>query len=150
MKEWCLGFIVPNGDDEMVLLRKSRTMHIGEWNGLGGKLEDGETAIDAMQREGLEESGFKCNWQLACYLRGVTNGEDWRVFVYGASLSFREYYSLDYAPKFPESDKLYRIRIRDIETLRLAPHVRVLNYICMDKIRYPHVNPVQLTEIPTT
>ncbi len=44
--------------DGMVLLgMKKRGFGMGRWNGFGGKVESGETIIDAAKREMLEECG---------------------------------------------------------------------------------------------
>ncbi len=46
--------------DEMILLgMKKRGFGEGRWNGFGGKVEEGETIIEAAIREMEEESGLK-------------------------------------------------------------------------------------------
>ncbi len=60
---------------------------MGKWNGLGGKLDAGESPEDCVVRELREESGLTV---LAPRLRGMLTfpafkpGEDWLVFVYTA------------------------------------------------------------------
>ena len=42
----------------MLLINRKKVPYIGLWNGLGGKFEPGETALDCAQREVFEESGL--------------------------------------------------------------------------------------------
>lgn len=67
--------------------KKEGDVHRGKWNGLGGKLEPGESPDECVVREVREESGLTIE---APRLRGVLSfpafkpGEDWLVFVYTA------------------------------------------------------------------
>lgn len=54
----------------------------GMINGLGGKIEDGETAIDCMVREIREESGLVTKANSWIHL-GLLRGSDWSVEVFG-------------------------------------------------------------------
>lgn len=68
--------------------KKPGDVHKGKWNGLGGKLEKGESPDECVRREFKEESGLTL---LDPRLRGVltfplfAKGEDWVVFVYTAT-----------------------------------------------------------------
>ncbi|HSX33432.1 MAG TPA: 8-oxo-dGTP diphosphatase [Candidatus Saccharimonadales bacterium] len=44
-------------DDQVLLAMKKRGFGVGKWNGVGGKVEDGETAAQAAVRECQEEIG---------------------------------------------------------------------------------------------
>lgn len=46
-------------DDEILLAMKKRGFGVGKWNGVGGKLLDGESLEDAALREMEEEIGVK-------------------------------------------------------------------------------------------
>jgi 8-oxo-dGTP diphosphatase len=65
--------------------KKPNDMHMGKWNGLGGKLEPGESPEDCAEREIFEESGLQANELI---LKGFltfpsfNKGEDWYAFVY--------------------------------------------------------------------
>ncbi|MDE1824896.1 MAG: 8-oxo-dGTP diphosphatase [Candidatus Micrarchaeota archaeon] len=45
--------------DELLLIKASRGISMGKWNGVGGKLETGETPEKGAIREVYEESGLK-------------------------------------------------------------------------------------------
>lgn len=66
-------------------IKKAGDMHLGKWNGLGGKVENGETPEACAIREIHEESGLTVADPI---LRGFItfpnfDGEnDWYVFVY--------------------------------------------------------------------
>lgn len=68
--------------------KKEGDVHRGKWNGLGGKLDAGESPDECVVREVREESGLNI---LDARLRGVLtfpafkDGEDWLVFVYTAA-----------------------------------------------------------------
>lgn len=68
--------------------KKPGDIHMGKWNGLGGKFEPGESPDECVRREMKEESGLTV---ADPRLRGVLtfpafkDGEDWIVFVYTAT-----------------------------------------------------------------
>jgi 8-oxo-dGTP diphosphatase len=66
-------------------IKKENDIHMGKWNGLGGKLEPGETPEECIIREIREESGLIArNPQLKGFLTfpGFANDEDWYAFVF--------------------------------------------------------------------
>jgi 8-oxo-dGTP diphosphatase len=66
-------------------IKKENDMHLGKWNGLGGKLELGETPEECALREIHEESGLLArNPHLKGFLTfpGFANDEDWYAFVF--------------------------------------------------------------------
>ena len=68
--------------------KKENDMHEGKWNGLGGRMEPGESPEDCVIREVYEESGLVIKDP---YLKGFLTfpafgkNEDWYVFVYTAN-----------------------------------------------------------------
>ena len=81
---------VRSGERTLMMHRnkKDGDVHRGKWNGLGGKLDSGESPDECVVREIREESGLTL---LDPKLRGVLTfpafkpGEDWLVFVYTAT-----------------------------------------------------------------
>lgn len=56
MQRYVLGFVVNDDGQSILLLRKNRPKFLaGRLNGVGGKIEDRETEVEAMVRECLEE-----------------------------------------------------------------------------------------------
>jgi 8-oxo-dGTP diphosphatase len=75
------------GDHTLMVhrVKKLNDMHQGKWNGLGGKLEAGETPEECAIREIAEESGLQAlHLDLKGFLTfpGFANDEDWYAFVF--------------------------------------------------------------------
>lgn len=65
--------------------KKDQDMHLGKWNGLGGKVEKGETPESCAIREVREESGLIVNRPIFRGFITFPNFDgmnDWYVFVY--------------------------------------------------------------------
>jgi len=61
MKHYVLGLIFNKSEDKILLIEKQRPEWMaGCWNGIGGKIEEGETHEVAMLREVVEET--QINW----------------------------------------------------------------------------------------
>lgn len=66
-------------------IKKDRDIHAGKWNGLGGKLEAGETPEECVIREVREESGLTIERPRLCGVMTFPefkDQEDWLVFVF--------------------------------------------------------------------
>lgn len=58
-KEYTVGFLIDSTNEKLLLIRKAKP----EWqngllNGVGGSIEPGETPLDCMRREFVEETGI--------------------------------------------------------------------------------------------
>jgi 8-oxo-dGTP diphosphatase len=83
-----LCYIKHNGKTLMVYRnKKPNDIHEGKWNGLGGKLEAGETPEECVIREVEEESGLSIRDPKLCGLLIFPKfkGNDWYVFVFTAN-----------------------------------------------------------------
>lgn len=68
--------------------KKENDMHQGKWNGLGGKLEPGESPEDCARREIREESGLEVSdltLKGLLTFPGFADDEDWYAFVFIAT-----------------------------------------------------------------
>jgi 8-oxo-dGTP diphosphatase len=81
-----LCYVRKNGQTLMLFRNKKKNdMHQGKWNGLGGKLEPGETPEECAMREIWEESGLRV---VDLRLKGLLTfpafaaQEDWYTFVF--------------------------------------------------------------------
>ena len=68
-------------------VKRANDIHLGKWNGLGGKFNPGESPEECVIREVREESGLMLRQPR---LRGLLifpgfKGNDWYVFVFTAS-----------------------------------------------------------------
>ncbi len=86
MKLATLCYVKKDGKTLMLhRVKKANDMHAGKWNGLGGKLEPGETPEECAIREIREESGLAVRNPV---LRGIltfpafSEDEDWYAFVF--------------------------------------------------------------------
>ncbi|MBD3232685.1 MAG: NUDIX domain-containing protein [candidate division Zixibacteria bacterium] len=88
MKLGTLCYIRDNGSTLMLhRIKKKNDMHEGKWNGLGGKIDAGESPEECVKREVEEESGLRI---IDPVMKGVITFpkfddiEDWIVFVFVA------------------------------------------------------------------
>lgn len=63
-----VGFLFSEDSEDLIVVKKNRPQwQAGRLNGLGGKIEPGESAAAAMSREGVEEAGVNPEWsEYAC------------------------------------------------------------------------------------
>ncbi len=80
---------VKRGGQTLMIHRDKRPddIHAGKWNGLGGKIEAGESPEMCIQREVREEAGLVIRQPRLHGLLVFTNfkGRDWYVFVFTAT-----------------------------------------------------------------
>lgn len=80
---------INDGNNTLMLhrVKKENDMHQGKWNGLGGKLELGESPEECVIREVFEESGLTISEpKLKGFITfpAFDDIEDWYVFVFTA------------------------------------------------------------------
>jgi 8-oxo-dGTP diphosphatase len=97
-------------------IKRANDIHAGKWNGLGGKLEPGESPEESIIREVREESGLE---MVNPHLRGLLmfpafKGLDWYVFVFTAT---------EFSGELHENEEgfLQWIPDAELETLPLWP-----------------------------
>lgn len=80
MTKYCLGFMFNENKTDVLLIQKTKPIwQVGKFNGIGGKIEESETANQAMIREFEEEVGIiNDEWKYVVTIFG----EDWFVYVF--------------------------------------------------------------------
>lgn len=84
-----LGYVLSADGRQVLLIHRNRRhgdLHLGKYNGLGGKLQGNEDIVAGMRREIREEADLECD---ELVLRGTIswpgfgkNGEDWFAFIF--------------------------------------------------------------------
>jgi len=75
-------------ENQVLMLHRNKNpedVHIGRWNGLGGKFNEGETSSECVVREVFEESGLSINnpeFLGILTFPNFTPGKDWCVFLF--------------------------------------------------------------------
>lgn len=79
MRKYALGFMFSPDKKSVVLIQKTKpAWQKGKWNGVGGKVEEGELYADTMAREFEEETGVvtvPSDWSRFATMNGI----DWAV-----------------------------------------------------------------------
>ncbi len=80
MTNYVAGFLFSKDRNSVLLIRKRRpAWMLNQLNGIGGKIEDGESSLDAMIREFKEETGLTItDWSPTVTLCGTS----WAVQFY--------------------------------------------------------------------
>ena len=108
---------VRSGDKTLMLhrVKKQNDIHEGKWNGLGGKVDPGETPEECVIREVREESGLMITKPRLCgvitfpMFDGV---DDWYVFVYTVdSFTGKLVESNEGDLKWIDNDKLFELSL---------------------------------------
>src|SRR5262245_51511073 len=89
MQTYSCGFLFSTDRTRVLLIRKRRpAWQAGKLNGIGGKIERGETAAEAMRREFREEANLDVrDWQEVLTLTGANDagsGIGWRGHFFRA------------------------------------------------------------------
>lgn len=110
-----LGIIFSADLEHVYLLRRDHPeFQAGKLNGVGGKLEPGETWLDCMAREAVEEAGYFGDWECLGSKRGVTRG--WGEYDCGIFYSVMGVNAT--APHTCESEPIERIAVKDVPAFR--------------------------------
>ncbi|MCP3924893.1 MAG: NUDIX domain-containing protein [Desulfobacterales bacterium] len=69
-----VGFAFTEDKKQVLLVRKEKPpWQKGHLNGVGGKVKKGETPLEAMMREGHEETGLYLPWKYKARMEGINN-----------------------------------------------------------------------------
>lgn len=74
-ERYVLGFLFDKKRQWVLLIEKKRPWFLkGLYNGIGGRIEPGETEVEAMRREGFEEAQIKPQWIYGGVMSGNNPG----------------------------------------------------------------------------
>ena len=112
-----------NEDDHVLMIRKSKRPehHIGLLNGLGGKIEEGETAGVAAIREFSEETGISEEEIVLMGTFGEMSGPSWDVTMMWMKANFDSFFSLN-----TEEGKVDAYDPADCLTWKAVPNIQWL------------------------
>lgn len=121
MTDYVLGFLF-NRYGQVLLIKKERPdWQRGKMNGIGGKIEPGETPYDAMCREFREEAGIDVmGWDL----RGYCTGENFVVHV------FRADFEGGSEPRTVTDEEVEWRYIANLGDSDILPHVEAMVHCC--------------------
>lgn len=136
MIEYVAGFLFSPDRERVLLIEKRRPVRqAGLLNGIGGKIEPGETALQAQVREFEEEAGIRLeSWEPVADLRG----EHFRVGFFAAfDRVIDDAYSVT-------DERVGIYPVADLFRLPLVPNLRVLVPLALDLTGI--VKPVRLLD----
>lgn len=142
MKRYVTGFLFSKNSSHIVLIEKlSPEWQKGFFNGVGGKIEPGENAIDAMAREFNEETGVLIpaeQWQ--CYAQIFRPSHyDLDVFFAHSDLAFNA--------RTVEKEEVFVVELSKLPT-NLIPNLNWLIPLALDK-QADFSIPIKVNEIST-
>lgn len=118
--EYCVGFAFNNARDSVLLIEKQRPpWQKGQFNGIGGHVEDSESPEEAMAREFEEETGQRIeDWEHTIILYGT----DWSVHFF---LAFIDNGVMNSACGGPTDENVVRIDCDELPK-NIIPNLRWL------------------------
>jgi 8-oxo-dGTP diphosphatase len=122
--DYVAGFCFSECGKQVALIRKlNPEWQRGLLNGIGGKVEPGESPHAAMRREFEEETGARVEgWRLFCT---ATTEED-RLHFFTACGDLTALYSA-------ETEEVVTVAVNDIPTLETIPNLRWLVLLALDE-----------------
>ncbi len=141
MQKYVAGFMFSEDRKDVVLIRKlNPAWQRGKLNGVGGKVESGETIIDAMVREFREETGV------------TTAPSDWQPYV---TITDHDSYEVHFM--YAVSGEIYKSATVEKEEVHICPvsalpetvihNLRWLIPMALDK-RLSFREPALVSELP--
>lgn len=134
MINYVCGFYFDHTMTRVVLICKLKPKwQAGKLNGIGGKIEDHETPLQAMRREFKEECGIDHEkWHDLVALTGI----DWRVYFFYAIGKPDEF-------EYAETQEMEEVAKIDVDDLDKYPHISNLRWLipmALHKLNFPEEN----------
>jgi 8-oxo-dGTP diphosphatase len=132
--KYVVGFLFNHDYTRVALIQKTKPLwQNGLMNGIGGKTEPGETALQAMSREFMEETGVEghIDWQpFASFHSGKCDpsSPNQVIACFTASTDDITFYSV----KTTTEEVVYTVNVRDIPTAKTVPNLKWLIPLALD------------------
>lgn len=125
MIKYVVGFMFNGKETDVLLIEKQKPQwQIGKFNGIGGKVEENESSLEAMVREFKEETGiYSGNWKYIITMKG----DDWSVDVF--TCKSNNVFSF----KSMESEQVNLIPLYQLDDYDLISNLYWLIPMCLDK-----------------
>lgn len=124
---YVLGFCFNEAKDRVALIEKLKPeWQKGFYNGIGGKIEDGESSYCAMSREFKEETGVDIDvteWELI----GKLDGDEFCVWI------FRTFTDLMYNVASMEKEQVRILMISELPYKNVIPNLHWIIPSCLIK-----------------
>lgn len=112
---------------QVLLINKLRpAAQAGKLNGVGGKIEVGETPMEAMHREFMEEAGVE---GLLWFPVAELTGDHWKVHFFSAWADG----DVSDAVTSKTDEKIMWLNLRDLPTAKVMANLRVLIPLALDQ-----------------
>lgn len=85
MDRFVVGFAYDNSGRVLLATKNRPDWQRGCLNGIGGKIEERESPLEAMRREGFEEAGVELDWHHKGVMKGTNNdGAEFECHIFYA------------------------------------------------------------------
>ncbi len=123
MTSYVLGFCFDK-NDKVVLIKKAKPpWQRGKLNGVGGKVEAGESPRTAMRREFKEETDKDVvNWTL----KGWMQGNSWDIAIFVSEVDSLE------DVRTTTDEEVFVVELDHLEVVNVIPNLRWLIPLCRD------------------
>lgn len=127
---YVVGFVFDENRNVLLIEKKRPKWQAGRWNGIGGHVEPGESAVDAIRRECREEAGLLVS--------------DWDEVV---TLLHRDWVVKFFKAKLPEGQEIRQVTderlgwVADhaLGRFPVLDNLRWLVPLCLDTVKLPLV-----------
>jgi len=123
---YTVGFLFSEDESKVALIRKTKPeWQAGKLNGIGGKIEKGETERECMRREFREEAGVDIStWELFIQLKN--NHDSWIVHFFTAKADLGILRAM-------EEEDIEIVNVEDIQNLNVIPNLKWLIPMALDR-----------------
>lgn len=124
--------IVFVGDDKILLQLKNRGNKyiIGKYNGLGGKQEMHETPYESMNREFVEETGWKGS--LDWYHMATLRYQNAILEVLYTTIYDPEFLTFEFTSDDENMEELHFFDLKDLDSITMPNNLRSIIQLCWD------------------